>query len=190
MQRLFFNQKSIGSFLFAPVIFLVSFVLVSCGAVNSENKATDANQVLPNETNSAPAPSDPTPKINTDWEQYLSSNVVEYSVSTKECDYSDGSLEIQVEFKNLTDKNIIAFEASATIFDIFSVEIGGYNISSDKGVGPQEAITTGSAGNTCYEINSYSDSKRLLEMEDINKTSKLVIQVTKIAFEDGEIKEF
>jgi hypothetical protein len=190
MQRLFFNQKSIGSFLFAPVIFLVSFVLVSCGAVNSENKATDANQVLPNETNSAPAPSDPTPKINTDWEQYLSSNVVEYSVSTKECDYSDGSLEIQVEFKNLTDKNIIAFEASATIFDIFSEEIGGYNISSDKGVGPQESITTGSAGNTCYEINSYSDSKRLLEMEDINKTSKLVIQVTKIAFEDGEIKEF
>ena len=113
MQRLFIGLKSIKSFLFAPAIFIASFILVSCGAVKSENQATDANQVLPNETNSAPAASAPTPEINTDWEQYLSSNVVEYSVSTKECDYSDGSLEIQVEFKNLTDKTIIAFEANA-----------------------------------------------------------------------------
>ncbi len=190
MRRIFLGQKSIKTFLISPGIFLASFVLVSCGAVKSESQATETNQVSPDETNSAPSPSAPTPKINTDWEQYLSSNVVEYSVSTKKCDYSDGSLEIQVEFENLTDKKIIAFVASATIFDIFSEEIGGYNISSDKGVGPLEAITTGSTGNRCYEINSYSDSKRLLEMEDINKTSKLVIQVSKIAFEDGEIKEF
>lgn len=99
-------------------------------------------------------------------------------------------IEIQVEFTNLSDKKIIAFEAGAAIFDIFSEELGNFDISSDKGVGPQEVITTGTVGNGCFAIESYDETKRLLEMDDINKLSKLDIYVEKIAFEDGEIKEF
>ena len=125
------------------------------------------------------------------WEDFLSYKLVEFSVSNSECSYSDGSLTMRVTFTNKSERDILAIEASAAIEDIFGESLKGLNISSDESLGSGDSINVGSWGSTCYDLNDFSsDDKRLLDMEDLEKTTDVVIGVTKIAFADGEVLEF
>ena len=126
-----------------------------------------------------------------DWTNYVTAELVEFSVSNAECSYSDGSLELLVTFTNVSDKKVIAVEALALVNDVFGEEINRYTISGDKSFGPGKEFKAGSWGNSCYEMNEYSsEDNRLLDMEDLDSTTDVVIKVSKIAFEGGEILEF
>jgi hypothetical protein len=130
-----------------------------------------------------------TDKIAPTWEDFLKYDIVQYSVSNAECDYSEGSLEFILDFTNISKKKIIAISASANILDVFGEEIKGLNISTDEAVAPGSVVKVGSMGNSCWELNQYdSDDMRLKEMD--LKTTKVEIEVTKIAYSDGEIVEF
>lgn len=127
----------------------------------------------------------------TDWTNYVTAELVEFSVSNAECSYSDGSLELLVTLTNVSDKKIIAVDASAIVNDVFGEEINGYNISGDKSFGPGKQLKVGSWGNSCYDLNQFSsEDQRLLDMEDLETTTDVVIKVSKIAFEGGEVLEF
>lgn len=123
------------------------------------------------------------------WQDILKYDIAQYSVSNAECDYSSGALEFILNFTNLTDKKIIAISASAKIMDVFDEEIKGLNISTDEALGPKETIKVGSTGNSCWSLNKYdSDDMRLKEMD--LKTTRVVIEVSKIAYANGEVVEF
>ena len=128
---------------------------------------------------------------STDWTNYVTAELVEFSVSNAECSYSDGTLELLVTLTNVSDKKIIAVDASATVNDVFGEEINGYNISGDKSFGPGKKLKVGSWGNSCYDLNQFSsEDNRLLDMEDLDSTTDVVIKISKIAFEGGEVLEF
>ncbi len=129
--------------------------------------------------------------VDPKWEDFLEANLVEFSVSKAECSYSDGSLELRVTLTNLSDRNIVAIDAVALINDIFDEEIKGLNISSDESLAAGDSVNVGSWGSSCYDLNQFSsEDNRLLDMEDLDKTTDVVIEVRKIAFEDGEVLEF
>ena len=142
---------------------------------SSESESSDGSEDLP----------------STDWTNYVTAELVEFSVSKAECSYSDGTLELLVTLTNVSEKTIIAVDAAATVNDVFGEEINAYNISGDKSFGPGEKLNVGSWGSSCYDLNQYSsEDNRLLDMEDLDATTDVVIKIRKIAFEGGEVLEF
>lgn len=125
------------------------------------------------------------------WTDFLSHELIEFSVSNVDCSYSDGSMEMLVTFKNISDREMIAIEASATVNDVFDEQMTGVNISSDKSLAAGDSVNVGSWGSSCFPLSDISgDDRRLLEMDNLEKKTKVKISVTKIAFDDGEIVEF
>lgn len=125
------------------------------------------------------------------WTEYVSFSLVEFSVSNAECSYSDGSVEIRATMTNNSDKAIVAFEAFASINDVFGERINGYNISTDETVPPGETAQLGSWGNSCYSLNRFSsDDQRLLEIDDLEAKTEVELVASRLAFEDGEVVEF
>ena len=127
-----------------------------------------------------------------EWEDFLDGNLVELSVSKAECGFAtDGSLDLLVTFKNTTDRKMLAISADVEVMDLFGERLIGVNISSDDSILAGASVNVGSWGSNCYSLNEYkSEDLRLLAMEDVSKTTEVVINVSKIAFEDGEVLEF
>lgn len=126
-------------------------------------------------------------------EEFVRISLVNFSVSNEECSYGDGSLFIQAKLTNLTDRSILAAEVSATVTDVFGESIGrGYNISTDETIGPRAEANLGTWANTCFRLSDASgDDRRLLEIgSELETKTDLVIDVTRIAFDDGEVVEF
>ena len=180
----------------------------ACGAPEEENGAIDSsNGVQQSESadsvaengsldESVVSGSEPTEAVSspvTTSEDFVRVSLVEYAVSNEKCSYRDGSLKLRATLTNLTDKTIIAAEVSARINDVFGEEIGrGFDISSDETVGPGSEVNLGTWGNSCFSLSAnIGDQKRLLDFQgDLNTKTTLVISVTRIAFDDGEIVEF
>lgn len=128
---------------------------------------------------------------STDWTDYVTAELVEFSVSNAECGFRDGTMEVLVTFTNVSEKKIIAVDAFANIYDIFGEEMNSVDLFGDKSFGPGKTLKVGSWGNGCYGLNDYSsEDQRLLDMEDLAATTDIVITVSKIAFEGGEVLEF
>lgn len=121
----------------------------------------------------------------------MKDEIVEFSVSKSDCSYDDGTLELLAKFTNITSRDILAIEASAEVQDLFGEKIMGLNLSSDKLLTSGQTVNVGSWGSSCWGLNNYnSDELRLMNMTDVSELTKIVIQVNKIAFKDGEILEF
>lgn len=58
--------------------------------------------------------------------------------------------------------------------------------------GPRAEANLGTWGNTCFRLSDASgDDRRLLEIgSELETKTDLVIDVTRIAFDDGEVVEF
>ncbi len=167
-------MKKISS-LTAAVLLLLT--LAGCSNAGVGQSATGDTQVT-----------DPAPSKD-EWSNYLSYEVSEFSVSKAECSYSDGSLEVLVKFKNISERPIAAVDAAGTVNDVFGEKKIGVNLSVAKKIAPGASANAGSWGSSCYSLNSYSaDESSLLEADP--ETLKLVVEVSKIAFVDGEIIEF
>jgi hypothetical protein len=149
-------------------------VLVGCGGGASSESSNDGTS----QSNSAPA-----------WQDHLKYRVSQYTVTNASCSYSDGTLEMIVDFTNLSDKKIIAVSASAKINDVFDEQIMSLNMSTDEAIAPGATIKAGSTGSSCWSLSDYdADEQRLMEMD--LKTTRVVVSVSKIAFADGEVLEF
>lgn len=173
----------------SSIVFMA--LLTACSATDSTvNGTTTPSEELSSQSESeASEPS--TETTSSDWTNFVTAEVVEFSVSNSSCSYSDGSLELLVVLTNVSDKKILAVDASATVNDIFGEEIKGLNLSEDKSFGPGKKLKVGSWGNSCWSLSDYSSGeRRLMEMEDLETKTDLVIEVEKIAFEGGEILEF
>ncbi len=143
-------------------------------------------------TKSTPSEASQTPIAEVqkdDWTNYLTSTIVEFSVSKAECSYSKGSLEALIKFKNISDKTIVAIEASGTVNNVFGEKQMGIDLSESKKVAPGKTVNAGSWGSSCWSLNQFiSEQIGLLDMDP--ETIKLVVEVSKIAFDNGEILEF
>jgi hypothetical protein len=158
---------------------------------DSDQSGSSATSTGSDESSGSESSDDSESVTSIDWTDYVTAELVEFSVSNAECSYSDGSLELLVTLTNVSDKKIIAVDASATVNDVFGEEINRYSISGDKSFGPGKQLNVGSWGNSCYDLNKYSsEDQRLLDMEDLDTTTDVVIKVSKIAFEGGEVLEF
>ena len=170
---------------------LIVALLTACSAMESTGTGSTPPSEEPTSQSESEASESSTETTSSDWTKYVTADLVEFSVSRSKCSYSDGSVELLVVLTNVSDKKILAVDASATVNDIFGEQINGYNISEDKSFGPGEELKVGSWGSTCYSLrDSSSDDRRLLAMEDLNATTDVVIKIQKIAFEGGEILEF
>ena len=124
-----------------------------------------------------------------EWTNYLSQQVAEFSVSKAECSYTKGTLEVQVKFTNISDRPIAAIDAGGTVNDVFGEKQMAVDLSVAKKVAPGKSVNAGSWGSSCYSLNPYiAEQAGLLDMDPEN--INLVVEVTKIAFVDGEIIEF
>lgn len=125
-------------------------------------------------------------------EDFVRITLVEFSVSNQKCSFGDGSLEIRAVLTNVTDKAILAAEVDADILDVFGESIGrGFNISTDETIAPGADANLGTWGNSCFRLSNRGDDRRLLEMKDeLDTKANLVISVTRIAFDDGEVVQF
>lgn len=170
---------------------LIAALLTACSATESIGPGSATPSEEPSSQVESETSESSTETTSSDWTKYVTADLVEFSVSNSKCSYSDGSLELLVVLTNVSDKKILAIDASATVNDIFGEQINGYNISEDKSFGPGKQLNVGSWGDSCFELSDYSsEDRRLLEMEDLEATTDVVIKIQKIAFEGGEILEF
>ena len=182
------NKKIIVTAL-SGILFMA--LLTACSATESTGLGITTPSEEPSSQSESEASEPSTETTSSDWTKFVTADLEEFSVSNNSCSYSDGSLEILVVLTNVSGKKILAVDASATVNDIFGEEIIVFDISEDKSFGPGKKLKVGSWGNSCYSLSDYSsEERRLMEMEDLEATTDLVIKVEKIAFEGGEILEF
>lgn len=156
---------------------LATLTLAGCSNASTGVPATDGAD----QTESQPS--------KDEWTNYLSQQVAEFSVSNAECSYTKGTLEVQVKFTNISDRPIAAIDANGTVNDVFGEKQMGVDLSVAKKVSPGKSVNAGSWGSSCYSLNPYiAEQAGLLDMDPEN--INLVVEVTKIAFTDGEIIEF
>lgn len=130
-----------------------------------------------------------TQPVKDEWTNYVSEQTIEFSVSEAECSYSRGTLEVLVKFKNISNRTIAAIEAYGSVNDVFGERQMGVKLSVAKKIAPGKSVNAGSWGSSCYSLNPYiAKEAGLIDMDPENR--KLVVEVTKIAFTDGEIVEF
>ena len=167
------------------IVLMMSMMVSGCGGSNEKA-----------ESNSNPSDS---PTTSTEdnatqlkkWSKFLKEEIVEFSVSKSDCSYDDGSLELLVKLTNITSREILAIDGSAEVQDVFGEKIMRLNLSSDKSLAAGQTVNVGSWGSSCWGLNNYSsDEARLMEMDNVSESTKVVIEVSKIAFKDGEILEF
>lgn len=156
---------------------LVILALAGCSNAGVGQSATGDSQ----SSNTVP--------VKDEWTNYLTNVVSEFSVSKAECSYTDGSLEVQVKFTNISDKAIAAVDATGTINDVFGEKKMAVDLSVAKKMAVGASANAGSWGRSCFSLNPYiADQANLLDMDP--ETIKLVVEVSKIAFVDGQIIEF
>jgi hypothetical protein len=173
----------------SSIVFMA--LITACSATESTGLGITTPSEEPSSQSESEASEPSTETTTSDWTKFVTADLEEFSVSNNSCSYSDGSLEILVVLTNVSGKKILAVDASATVNDIFGEEIIVFDISEDKSFGPGKKLKVGSWGNSCYSLSDYSsEERRLMEMEDLEATTDLVIKVEKIAFEGGEILEF
>lgn len=126
-----------------------------------------------------------------EWNKYLEAELVEFSVSDKPCTFNAKSLELLVTLTNKTELNILDVEATASIQDLNGDEITVLNLPGDGTLKPSEKLNVGSWGELCYDMDHSSQrAKGLLELENLEAETAVVITVNKISFENGEVLEF
>lgn len=166
-------KKTIG----IALALLLSTALSGCSGSSIETSGTTSSGESQTEA------------LKDEWTNYLSQQTIEFSVSNAECSYTNGTLEVLVKFTNISDRTIAAIDANGTINNVFGEEQMAVNLSVSKKVAAGKSVNAGSWGSSCYSLNPYiAGEAGLLEMDPEN--IKLVVEVTKIAFSDGEIIEF
>lgn len=126
-----------------------------------------------------------------EWNKHIEAELVEFAVTEKPCTFNAKSLELLVTLTNKTELNIIDVEATASIQDAKGSEITELNLVGDGSFGPSEQLNVGSWGELCYDLDHSSQrAKGLLELENLEAETAVVIKVNKISFENGEVLEF
>ena len=169
----------------AFIVLIMSMLVTGCGS-DSENAASkiDSSEAPTSSTNEDISQSKK-------WGEILKAEITEFSVSKSDCNYDDGSLELLVKLTNISSREILAIDASAEVQDLFGEKIMGLNLSSDKLLPPGQTANVGSWGSSCWGLNNYSSGEsRLMDMSSVSELTKIVIEVSKVAFKDGEILEF
>ena len=166
-------------------VLIISMLITGCGS-DGENSVSKIDS-----TESPTSSTNEDIRQNKKWGEILKAEIIEFSVSKANCSYDDGTLELLVKLTNISSKEILAIDASAEIQDLFGEKIMGLNLDSDKLLPPGQIANVGSWGSSCWGLNNYnSDETRLMEMINVSELTKIVIEVSKIAFRDGEILEF
>ena len=169
----------------ASVVLIMSMLITGCG-----NSGEDASSKIdPNDASTSSTGDDVGQSQK--WGEILKAEITEFSVSTSDCSYDDGSLELLVKLTNVSSREILAIDASAEVQDLFGEKIMGLNLSSDDSLPPGQTANVGSWGSSCFGLNNYSSNElRLMEMSNVSEQTKVVIEVSKVAFKDGEVIEF
>lgn len=170
---------------FICAVFLLSTLVSGCGGSSG---GTESEK---NSTGGTTGATENTIVQSKKWREYLKDEIIEFSVSKSDCGYDDGTLELLAKFVNITSRDILAIEADAEVQDLFGEKIMGLSLSSDELLTSGQTVNVGSWGSSCWGLNNYnSDELRLMNMTKVTELTKIIIQVNKIAFKDGEILEF
>jgi len=170
---------------FASVVLTVSLLVSGCGSTVKDS----ASKMDPTDAPTSVTNGEVSQSVK--WGEVLREELVEFSVSKSDCSYDDGSLELLAKFTNIYSKEILAIKASAEIQDLFGENLMVLTLDSDQSLAPGKTVNVGSWGSSCFGLNNYdSDQLRLMEMINVSELTKVVIQVSMVAFKDGEILAF
>jgi len=162
-----------------------SSVEAASSTASSEAEATESNPLNDQDDTGS------RDSIQDKMDLYVQWNVNSYVVDTgRECSYSDGYLDMQINVTNLSQAAIIAGEASISIQDLFGNEIMGLNVPIDRKIASGATETVGSTGGTCWGLGNYGGELRLKEMADPYSGTKVVFYLQSLALESGEILYF
>jgi len=127
----------------------------------------------------------------------LADSYIRWAVSTyvidgnRECAYSDGFVDVEIDVTNLSQGAIVAGEGFVAIEDLLGNELLLLNIPIDVKIPSGGTATVGSTGDTCFSLNQFiSDQVRLKEMPDPYSSTRVRFELVKLALESGEVISF
>lgn len=123
------------------------------------------------------------PATDTNWWNYIEYVSCYYDVG--EVKYSD-AVKFEFVFQNITDKEITGIEFEVKFFDAFGDEVFSTEVKDNLRIKPKELFEPSSY----WYFDEYTDGYEKLFDPATNKTLHTLLNVLRIAFEDGTVIKF